>query len=97
MHHLFDHLLAQAVLRMRLAGKDELYWPALVGNDPQQPVRISEQQSRTLVRGKPAGKPDSQRFRIKEFGGTAYVNRGSNAIAADGLDFSQESVAAEDH
>ena len=73
--NLGDQFLAAVVLRMRLAGEDDLHRPILVVDDRRQPIEIAEDQRAALVGGEAAGEADRQRFGIEHLVGAGDLRR----------------------
>ena len=59
--HLLDDLLARLVLRVGLAGEDELHRPVGVAEDFGGPVDVCEDERGPLVGCEAAGKADGER------------------------------------
>ena len=58
-------LLARLVVRVRLAGKDELHRTLGIEQEAAQAIHVGEQQIPPLVGGKPARKTDGERVGIQ--------------------------------
>ena len=66
LHPLLDQGLPGLVSRMGLAGDDELHRTLRIGQQPQQPLRIVQQQVRSLVGGKTTGEAQGQGVGIEQ-------------------------------
>ena len=64
--HLLDELFAGLILRMRLAGEDELHRALRVFEQLLQTLRIGEEQGRTLVSRETPREADRQNFGIEQ-------------------------------
>ena len=65
LHDVLDDRLARHVLRVRLAGKDDLHGTFRIVQDPGEPFCVPEQEIASLVRRKPSGKADRQGLRVE--------------------------------
>src|SRR5208283_3147715 len=58
-------LFTGVILRVRLAGEDQLHGPCLVGENPAQAVHVTQDQSGPLIGREAAGKSDGKRIWIQ--------------------------------
>ena len=72
-HDLGDHLLAEIVGGVGLAGEDQLERPLLVEEQGPQPIGLGQQQRRPLVGGEAPGEADDQEARVEDVVGPGRV------------------------
>ena len=79
---LADQLLAGIVVRMGLAGEEDLYRPVAVGEEGGQTLEVAEDQATALVGGKTPRKTDGQRLGVQGLQGESDLG-GRNSLAAE--------------
>ncbi len=62
---LLDQALAVAVVRMRLAGHEQLHGPLGVVQDPREPLALVQQQRQSLVGRHPAREAERECVRVE--------------------------------
>ena len=59
-YNVLNQVLSSLIRRMRLAGKDKLYWTIGVVHDGIQSVKVGKEQVGTLISGKTTGKTNGK-------------------------------------